>query len=474
MLGHYPRALADAMKSLGLPVTPDLTVGEDYELVSLDDICGTDILLAEDLAVQQVSQFAQIGRPGTPYINGRYVGDPNPAMRPSVARGSYGSTGIFDELMRENGVHKAVSSLTNIIATGQFELEWPERAKQSEGFARMEASASLLLDRFKSAGWDQFVNDMCSAILKGFAVFEVVYDVDEQERLYPRKFGFREQATVSRWILDPEGRDLTAVEFATRYGGDKSLSNYVLPYMNRNGTPRVLLSSVGRVGNNFEGLTPARTLRVIVDLKKLLLSVAGASFERFGCPILVSKHTDATLDNPALTVPKELLTAFNAVLSALQALDTPTLNVPKGLALEYLSPQGDVADAVPMLQYLDGQIALAFATQAQQLGHNGVGSYALASVQDDDLMRAAPAYARSILIGVNDVYSNLLVNQYNVPRFMVPRIVWKPQESLDVSPWLQDLERLNNMAYSLPRDARRLACERLGLSPDAYEVDEDA
>lgn len=460
-----------ALRSVGLeptivPTEPHLLPLEEFDLAELVD----DVKLSDQLYEQNTSAFLAIGQPGTPIINGQLQTEPNPYMRPTLARGSYGQTGVFDELLRENGVHKAVSSLSNLIATGVFSLEWPDGARDMPNFKDHERAANELFRKMLSADWDDVIDNLCSGILRGFALFEVVYNTDAQGRLYPEEFGFREQSTVSRWVLDPYGRDLLAVQFDSFYSdGEAAKHNYTLPVLNRNRTIRVMLSSVGRVGLNFEGLSPVRTLAVLVDLKKLLLSIAGASNERFGCPVLASKHADATLA-PGATGPSDAaVQTFNRVLNSLQALDTPTLHIPKGLDMLYLSPEGQPADVVPMLNYIDSQIASALATQAQQLGHSGVGSYALAAVQDNDLLRAAPAYARYLLKGPNKVFRSLLASDYGVPRFYLPSLVWAAKESIDNSKWLSDLERLSQMAPKLPPEVLRQACAQLGISPDAFE-----
>lgn len=468
----HPENILDIARKYGVELHSDFDVMPPLTPVSATSLADFN---AKQPTVLSEALFWQSGRPGTRVIGGRVAVEPNANMRPFQARGVSGSIGVFDELFREPIVYKSVTTLSNIIKTGNVTLEFPDSLMRRSDVDDIRAKAVDLFARFKGieGGWSKFMEEASTCILKGFSIFEVVYTVDSAGRIVPEKLAFREQSTVDRWITDEHARYLAAVEF--RPGGDKS-SSYTLPARGPS-TPhsKVLLCNVQGHGLNFEGISPARTIRLLVDCKKLILAIIPASAERFGCPVAIVEAHDGVYSMARAQIDKEGLDDVMAVFEYMQALDTPTIKMPIGATARYLSPENVAPDFIAMLNYIDQQIAQVFATQAQQLGHSSTGgSYALGAVQESDLMRAAPAYASCILDPVNQLFQRILRTEYHVSAIELPYMVFGMQETIDVSRVLSDLKTFLEIKDKLPPAVRRKVSEMMGYDPDAFDQHEES
>jgi len=423
-----------------------------------------------ELSEQLASKFVEIGQPGTPFSNGQLVVEPNWQMRPYLARGSYGSYGVFDELMREPAVYSSVNTLTGLIKTGKVACVLSEDAEalDPEGSAAALEEGKRILAGLRNieGGLEGYFQQACTAILKGFAVFEVVYGVDRDDNIYPTKLAFREQSTVYRWVLDKPARELMCAEFRT---GTDTFSHYVIPKYGQGGYYKLLIANIGAAGLNFEGISPARPVRLLVDYKKLLYAIRAASAESYGCPtVIIGAHPalySAQGVRPNLSAQKDFYEAWRYA----QALDTPVIEEPFGSEARVLAPGGQMPDFNAVIDQINTEINQAFNTQAQQLGHAGGGSYALAVVQENDQLGAAAAYAMEMLKPVNDLMRDLLRRRGHTTPFL-PRAVWTPQMVEDTSRWFDDLVKYESVKAGMSPQDRAIARGKLGLPPEEQDA----
>ena len=456
-IGDIFNYLDEIAKRMGLPVPAreDLTV-PDYELMEV-------AIFNQNLPKNLAETMGETGTVGTRLINGIVSTEPNSNVRPFQARGRMSGSGVFDEIYRDPVVYQSVQTITSIIATGEFVVHLDQCMDDHPDRQQMLEDARELLSYFKGVkgGFKHFIEELCTGLYRGFALFEVVYKETEDGKIVPAKFAFREQSTVYRWIVDPDGRELVAVEFMT--GGDNATS-YTLPFdSNKTELNKLIHSGVAITGLNFEGVPATRPIRVLVEYKKLIYMILGAQSERFGCPILLLEPHEALYKETAIKPNQNDWNEYYEAVSAMQALDTPTVKTPFGLTARFLSPQGQSINFEPIIRLIDSSIAQAWHTQAQQLGHGSGGSYALGKVQDGALDKAAPAYAQALLHGVNRLFEVILRNEYGHDAPLLPEIIWSERIKRDDSKWLSDVLAYNAVRASIPLEWQAQIEDRLGL-----------
>lgn len=449
----------EMIRALGAPVT---LAEYDPSAFDLDDIDG-------------LPETGEIGHPGTFISAGIIRAEPNARLTSYVARGRSSQTGVYDEHYRKPLVYKSQQSIRELLVSGVWDLhmpqDCPEEMREAVEQACTEVWSAL---RNTRDGWEHYVEHAASCVTMGFAPFEVVWG-ERSGRMLPTRLGFREQSTVHDWLFDNPARDLIGCRFLT--GGD-SAGSYALPARGERVTDhRLLVVTLGGRGLNVEGVPPTRTVDVLLKKKELLLTIQAATAERFGAPILAAKLDTAVVsamrDVASLEPDDSEWEDFFEGLAYMLAMDTPTMIVPTGLTAEYIGPGGTAPDFQAQLEYLDSQIMLAFSNQGSLLGQQSVhGSYALASVADNDFMRSAPYYARVVARPINRLVRMIFERVYGFDLDSYPEVRWRIGGAQDSSKWFADLEVFERVRPTLPPAVVTAALEKLGLPPDAYDSTE--
>lgn len=412
----------------------------------------------------------EIGTPGTPLYGGVLRVDPSYRLSPFVARGHASSLGIYEEHLREPLVYQCYQTLRQLLVTGRWSMHMPELAQEwlaPNQLKALEQEIDLIWSALLNTedGWEHYVEHASTAIIFGFSIFEVVWRQTSKGWL-PARLAFREASTVEQWLMTQRQDRLIGVRFNTGSPG----STYVLPAWGDTLTSRrVLLNTLGGRGNNFEGIPPTRPIDTLITYKKLLITIAAAAAERFGSPVLLAKVDAALKDLPGFNPSQEQWDRFVEILENMRALETPTLAAPAGLGAEYLGPPGSMPDLLGQLEYCDKQIMLAFSNQGSLLGQNAHGSYALAEVQDNQLLRSAPYYAQVICRSLNQLVRDLLRSRgWRLPEY--PQIKWQVGGAADATRLLADLNSFMAAARQWPRAAQQLGLKLVGLPADTFEA----
>lgn len=418
----------------------------------------------------------EIGAPGTPMVDGRIVVDPNPSKGPRAMRSTMGhvASARYATIERDDAVYKSLQSIRELVVTGDWQLSQGEAQNPNEQ-AYLEWARSWVWGKLRSieGGLPCYVESLTRAISWGVVAHEVVW-----QRFgpiwFPVKLAARESATINKWLMDEHQRELLGVRFQL---SGQHARTYSLPTTGPLLTDRrCLVTTFNRTGNNFDGLPPTRVADFYVACKQLLWAITAVAFERFGSPILV-----ASLDINALAqyiqagggdVDRTQLEGLVRMLARMQARQTPTMEAPTGVNLQYVGPAGQMPDTLAIIQYIDSRIQMLFSTQGMGLGHAGVGSYALAEVQDSDFLRAMPYYTEVLTRPINDLLRVIFEHQFGVVCDEYPRLVWAPRLTQDASKWIDDMLKVHAAAATLPRPALDAALERLGLPPDTYDEEQ--
>lgn len=420
----------------------------------------------------------EVGTPGNRIWGGIVRDEPNNRLAPYLARGYAGYDAVYSRHYRDPLVYKAVQAIREVLVAGSWEMQIPASVPEEQR-ERLEEAVSWLWGKLKQVqvlghanGWEAYMEAATWAVLYGFSIFEIVW-YSEDGKPYPHKIAPRLASTVERWLMNERQDTLLAVQFQT---ANESASRYILPATGpRLIDQRVLLNTIGGQGNNYEGVPPTRTVDHLITYKQLLLTIAAAAAERFGSPVLATRFDPGLKDVlGGQDVDHDRWEAFFDDLTYMTAVETPTLQVPVGLMLEYVGAPGTMPELLSHIEYLDKQISLAWSNQGTTLGQYGHGSYALASVQEDDFLRGAPYYARALTRSLNDLIRRILkAEPWGFDLEEYPRIMWRLGGSDDNGAWFSDFKTFFSLAPTLPLAAQQAGLERLGLPPDTFAATDE-
>lgn len=305
--------------------------------------------------------------------------DLNQEYRPALARGSYRSHGIYHQAYLESPAYqRAVKNVVEGLTTGHWSVEPYDDSEESKSIAEACARVLFGLD----GGWERHVEEALYFLISGFSVFIKVTDGLGQLR----GLDFRFSHTVSGWITDEQQRDLIGVRFSDPSG---LASDYPVP------ASELVLYQIGALGNDFEGLSPMRSVYKFIQAHQLFSRLEALAAEKYGGPIAwVSREKDAPTDAADDQ-------ALEATLDAMVAADNPILILPNGYQIQISSPQGQMPNFDAPKRYCDEQISRILQADGALLGTHSVGSYALAEVKDDVQLRSLSYYASLICRVVN-------------------------------------------------------------------------
>lgn len=419
----------------------------------------------------QDTPAGSIGASGTPIHSGIIAIEPVARMSPYLARGYAGSPGIFEDLLRDPIVYQATESIKQVLVAGDWHMAYPKDIPEALR-KQVEAAGDWIWGMLLGLrdGWPQYVEDAASTVAFGFSTFEPVWGApDAAGRIPLVRLGYREQSTVESWLMSARGSELLGVRYQT--GGDSSY-RYVLPAYGEALTDyRVLVNTIAGRGNNFEGLSPLRTIEPLVTLKRLLLAITGSTAERYGSPILTSRtDTDLIAQAKGFASKEDDLDAFLDDLIELVAMDTPAMHVPPGLILEYVGTKGEMPEYLDTIKYCDQQIEMAFNNQGALLGQHQAGSWALSKTQDNAFLRGAPYWAHACVTkSLNKLIRRILMAPpFNLRLRHYPEVAWRLGAGGDVGVWMDGIAKLIELAPKMPPEVLKAALDKYELSPDAF------
>lgn len=411
--------------------------------------------------------MAELGVTGTRFYTGQVAIEPSASYRPSSVRGKSGNPRLYEEYYRgEPLILDAVQSYTELLVAGRYDLPVPEETPDA-----MRDDVQAFCDFYRAAlmnvegGWLRFIEHAASKLVFGFALFEIVWDADDEGRPFPRKLAFREQNTVENWILGERGDNLVAVQFRT---GGNNPKYYTIP------ASKLLLANLNARGNNFEGIPPIRPAIHWIKTKRILAQIAALSAEKYGVPIGVVQK-DTSVEDGFGGTDQGQRTALREVISVMRSAEGPVVEIPDGLIFDLKSPPGTMPDLMALIQYCDQMITAAFSNEGSLLGlQSQVGSYALGEQKERDFLRSAPYYARKTLQPINDMLRALARDWFGDAMPPVcPQMVYRVDGMKDSSRWLDDVNKLlpNGEWRQIPEVAKAVYQELgLDVAPENIEA----
>lgn len=296
-------------------------------------------------------------------------------------------------------------------------------------------------------------------MISGFAPFIKVVDGFGQIK----RLDFRFPHTVNGWITDENQRDLIGIRFTDP--GGHGAGEYTVP------ASEIVLYQISAWGNDFEGLSPMRSVYKFIQAHQLFSRLEALAAEKYGGPIAwVSRDKDAATDASDDQ-------ALEDQLDAMVAADNPILILPNGYQIQISSPQGQMPNFDAPKRYCDEQISRILQADGALLGTNSVGSYALAEVKDDVQLRSLSYYASLICRVINGEgsrpYTGVIRHIADVIaggsltyRGRYPRLKWSLSAQQDDGLNLELIGgAVRDGLIELTEEDRAMIRAKLGLSP---------
>lgn len=310
---------------------------------------------------------------------------------------------IYDELERDGRVFAVMQKRRQALAA------YPWRLVPGDLDARPAASqraADLVKRHLKGMNFAETCAGLMDAILKGFAVGEVMWAIKGDE-IVPDRVIARDQRRF-RFDIDYRLHLLTYVNMLV--GED-------LP-------PRkFIVHSFGAKDGSPYGLGLGSRLYWYVFFKRQGIGFWLALLDKYGMPTAVGKYPpQASAD-----LKQKLLDALNAI-----AQDTAVI-VPEGVAVSLLESArtGDNAGFENLARYMDEQIAEIVLGETLTTNIGAAGSRAAAGIHNDVRLELARADGELLAETLSRTLVRWIVD-LNMPGAPYPRLLWDIQEPDDL------------------------------------------
>lgn len=320
-----------------------------------------------------------VGYLGTGVANNK---DRNVAFTPYRARGIGRDFGIYHQAWLES---QSYQDAWGKIEQGLTTSHWHVRAAQVEderwaAYAKRQAKAVQRVLFGIDGGWAQHVREALYMLVGGFAPFLRVTDGLGQLRA----LSFRYPSQVRRWVTDEFGAVPLGIEFDGAETGK--------PYVRMDSD--LVVYRFRALGNDFEGVSPMRSVLIFMEAHKLFMELEGAAAEKYGAP-------GCFIERPADQYDKKDDDALVLILDEFVAADNPIVLLPGGYKVTLTSPSGQMPDFEPAKRYCDEKIATILSAEGALIGLNGKGAYNLGEIKDDQQLRALAYYGALICETLN-------------------------------------------------------------------------
>jgi hypothetical protein len=313
--------------------------------------------------------------------------DRNLTYQPLRARGIGRDLGLYHQAFLESQAYQdGWGKIEQGLTTSHWYLQ-PAKStdKTTQEYLNRQAEAVQRVLFGIEGGWSQHVREALYCLVGGFVPFLKITDGLGQLKALSMRY----PSQVREWITDEYEQHWLGIKF------DATGSNE--PYVRY--APDLLLYQFRALGNDFEGISPMRSVLWCIDLHRLLTQLIGVAAEKYGGPFTVVERPEASYD-------KADDDALLAYLDDFVATENAVFLLPGGYKIVVSSPQGQMPNFDPVLRYLDEKIATVLSAEGALIGLNGKGAYNLAEIKDDQQLRSLAAYSKLICDTINEVSSS--------------------------------------------------------------------
>lgn len=319
----------------------------------------------------------------------------NGILQPSdevlLQRGGGKGYALYDEIGRDPRVKATLRKRVLAVLARPWTIE-----AGGDGPAD-QAAAELCERQVAGLRFDRICGDLLEAILKGFAVGEVMWEPRERE-MWVRAVVKRDQR---RFLFDTEGRARLLTQ-ADMLRGEE------LPAM------KFLVHQVDAQPANPYGEALGRTLFWPVWFKREGIRFWMAYLEKYGQPTTIGKHTPGADDK-----------AVAALLDVMRSISQETgIAIPDDTSLEFLeAKRTGGADYQGLVRYMDEQIAEAVLGETLTTNVGQAGSRAASETHNDVREELTDADADLLSETVNQLLR--WITLLNFPPGTVPPTLWR-------------------------------------------------
>ncbi len=318
-----------------------------------------------------------------------------------VSRGGTRSYRIYDDTERDGRVYSCLQKRKLAL------VSYPWRVDPASDSSLDKQAAELVTQQLTRLNFRNAVTDLMDAVLKGFAVGEILWGIDgnqivareirsrDQRRF---RFGTDYQLRLLTWENMLDGEPLPDRKFITHHFGSKD-------------------------GNPY-GLGLGTRLFWYAWFKRQNISFWLTFNDKYGSPTAVGKYPLGT--EPA--DQSKLLAALGAI-----AQDAGIV-IPEGLTIELLeATRSGTVDAYERLtRYLDEQIAEIILGETLSTNVGDGGSFAAAGVHNDVRLELSQADGELLAAAFNKSLVKWIV-EFNLPAAQPPELTWAVAQSEDLS-----------------------------------------
>lgn len=319
-----------------------------------------------------------------------------------ATRGGGKGLAIYDDIERDAFAYGVINKRKMGVVKFPWEVEPASNA------LRDKKAAELVKKQLGAVNFDKLTTDLLDAILKGYAVAEVVWDSDGSE-IFPKKIISRNQR---RFVFD-EDRKIRLLTMQDMVRGEE------LP------DRKFIVHSVGAKDGSPYGLGLGSKLFWPVFFKRQNITFWLTFADKFGSPTVVGKYPEGTLEDKQT----ELLDQIANIAQE------SAVTVPENFILELLeasrSGAGDFYEK--LCRYMDEQISIAVLgeTMTTTAHAAGMGS-GQSNTHNDVRLELAEADADLLSETLRDSLVKWIV-ELNMPGANIPRVWRKVEQPEDLN-----------------------------------------
>lgn len=326
-------------------------------------------------------------------------------------------------------------------------------AEQAAQFAR-----ECLFDDM-ALSWHSTLSEILSMLVYGWSTHEILYkrrqgdqrDPQQSSRFTDGKIGWagfeiRSQDTLQRWLFDEQTRQLIGLE-QRPWGGYLGSGLIQLPL------EKLLLFRLRAHKDNPEGVSMLRSAYVPWYHKARIRELQGIGVERdlVGLPVL---YCDPRILDGRNGQYSQQYNAYKKMIQNLRVNENHGVLLPhvetehgnKLYELTLLSARGQTGkqfDTVAIVEQLNMELVIALFTDLLLLGHEQVGSFALASSKTTLLATAIGAILDTICDVINRQALPRLWRLNAMPLATLPHLAHGDVEAVDIGELSQGVLRLS-------------------------------
>lgn len=305
---------------------------------------------------------------------------------------------IFKEMSYHSAINSSLSLFESIIGKATWTFKPPLNATEEEK-RQCEIINTMMSDMDHS--WSEFIRDVLSMNVFGFAVHEKVYrkrlkangSMFDDGLIGWKKLPIRAQETVQKFIFSEDGNEIRGVK--------QNISGVADPYLryeNRSNSEvilsraKIMLFRAGRHRGDPFGKSPLRdaylSWRFLTALEDL--EAVGVSKDLNGLPVLMLPPQYLSVD--ATPEQKEIKRYYEDAMRNLQMNQQSAMILPNAFdpdskkplfSLELLSVDGKKAfDISKIKEYYKNLIMTSLFSDVLIMGQSATGSFALGSIKN--------------------------------------------------------------------------------------------